>query len=254
MIQNGRNRGEENEVLLKAFLLQQMSLGNAVHPFGIIKKLSFGPDYEVPDWSTKYDLFLSKRDYGSLKEILPKAPTGYKADLGINGQAFSVKYTNAAKTALVNHTARPGFKRVCEEVDVDIQLLDSMIEEYWNKRQAGIIMEDVSNSDSNSPFAPSQDYFERILKYFLFQGTGSKDSIYPADYILKFDDPLNPKSYQIIAPDEAVAEVWSSLVFSVRSKKGMPQNYSSKTHPEIEPWVGYMPGNPNPKGALHIRS
>lgn len=251
-INRSRNRGEENELFLKAFLLQQMFLGNSIPPFGRIADLSFGPGYPVPEWKTKYNALLS--DYEALRQLLPKAPTGYKADFGINGKAYSAKYTNAAKSALVNHTARPGFKRVCEEVNADISFLDQLVEDYWEKREAGIIMEDISNADEKSPFRDHKEYFKPILSYFLFKGTGSKASEYQADFVLKFADPFNPNTYQILSQNEIVDEVWPTLVFSIRSKKGMPTSYSPEAYPDVAPWVRYRPGDTNPKGALHIRS
>ena len=186
---SSRNKGEENEIFLKAFLLQEMSHKNEVGPFGVIKTLSFGPGQELPKWLSGYEELLNNRDYSTLKEIVPKAPTSCKADISINDKAYSLKYAGGARSALVNHTNRKGFKRVIEKIGADIKPLDKIVNEYWEKRQLGVISEDVKNSDPNSAFKDSQEYFEPILKYFLFEGSGSKDSDFKADLVLEFSSP-----------------------------------------------------------------
>ncbi len=248
------NKGEQNEILFKAFLLQEMNEKRPVGLLGLIESLDFGGGYETPKWNPRYSKLIINNDYEALNKILPKAPPLYKADLGINGKNYSLKYTGAAKPAIVNHTSRKGFKRVCEQIGVEIETLDSIITEYWEKREAGIISEDVKNSDPNSPFKSHMEYLTPILKYFLFEGTAGKDSKFPADFVLEFSNATDPKTYIIHTKGEVVKNLWDKLVFSIRSKKGMPRNYDPKEDPDIAPWVRYIPGKPDPKGALHIRS
>lgn len=245
--------GEQNEIFLKAYLLQQMHNKEPIQPFGLIKSLDFGPGYKTPKWLSGYSKLLKNRNYIALKDIIPKAPISYKADIGINRKKYSVKYSGAAKAAIVNHTSRKGFKRVIEEIGAKIEPLDKMINEYWEKRESGIISEDIKNSDPNSPFKDMREYFEPILKYFLFEGSGNKVSDFKSDFILEFSDPLNPQTYSIHSPHDVISTIWDNLVFSLRSKKGMPTNYDPSLHSELEPWVRYMPDKPDPKGALHIR-
>ncbi|MFA7193788.1 MAG: hypothetical protein WC087_02640 [Candidatus Paceibacterota bacterium] len=254
MINLGRNVGEEGEVFFKAFILQQMDLGNTIHPFGKIVSIDFGPALSIPKWLPKYNKLLAAKDYVSLKSIFPKAPGGYKADIGINGVNYSLKYKGGAKSAIVNHTSRRGFLRICDHLGLDIKTLDNIINEYWIKREAGLITEDVSNSHPESPFKNHENYLDSILKYFLFDGTGSKDSEFKADKVIVFSDPLDSSTYNILSKDDVVNHIWDSLVFSLRSKKGMPSNYSSEVDGDLTPWIRYRPGDENPKGALHIRT
>jgi hypothetical protein len=251
---SSRNLGEEGEVFLKVFLVQQVHFGQKVGIFGKITSLDFGPSTRVPKWKQKYAKMLASGDYQGLRSVFQKAPGRYKADVGINGKNYSVKYVGGARSAIVNHTSRKGFLRVCVHIGVDIKPLDVMVSEYWKKREEGIITEDILNSNPESPFASHKKYLKNILKYFLFDGTGEKDSEFRADGIIEFSDPLDPSTYKILSKDDVIDHMWSSLVFSLRSKKGMPKTYDPKKHANLLPWVRFRPGDAYPKGALHIRS
>lgn len=249
-----KNLGEEGEVFLKAFLVKQFKLKREIGLLGLIKELDFGPGVTVPEWKSEYNQMLESFDYDALKKIFRKAPNGCKADVGINGINYSVKYTGGARSAIVNHTNRKGFLRVCEQIKLPIGPLDNMIREYWEKRESGLIMEDVANSSLESPFRNRREYLEPIIEYFLFEGTGSRDSFFKADGLLKFGNPTDPTTYKFLSKDAAVDDIWDLLVFSVRNKKGMPVRYDAQLHADLAPWVRYRPGDTLPKGALHIRT
>ncbi|MDR1404926.1 MAG: hypothetical protein LBJ20_05125 [Candidatus Methanoplasma sp.] len=187
--------------------------------------------------------------------LIEKAPVSCKSDVYINGNGYSLKSTYGANSALVNHTNRIGFERVCRETGADIAVLDSIIDNYWKLRESGDIREDVSNSDPASPFQGYKEYFRPILEYFLFVGSGSRRSKNPADYILEFGDPFDNTKWKIITKREAIDVFWPKLVFSMRSKKGMPPNYDldyrGPDASSIAKWVRNCRGEY--KGALHIR-
>ena len=253
-----KNLGEQNEIFLKAFLL--MSFTNRTpltgpHNIGLITSLKFSPDGKLPVWNPEYEERLKVRDYNFLKSIFPKAPTGSKADLEINGVRYSVKNSLGAKSAIVNHTNRAGFLKVFNLLKLNIAILDEMINEYWEKRISGILKEDVKNQDANSPFTKHKEYLKPILEYFLFAGTGKGLSNFPADKMFIFNEPENTREYKILTQSEAVNMVWDDLTFSVRSKRGMPKQYDPKKNTELAPWIRFYPTETSsPKGALHIRS
>jgi hypothetical protein len=262
------NKGEENEIFLKAFLIRCFFFGKIVtdapKEISFIEGIGFGPDVKVPIWDIKYNDLLDSKNYEELKKIFGKATVSFKADISINGTNYSVKYGNASKAAMINHTARDGFINVCNKLKIDIAPLDKMIKEYWILRNLGKISEDVTNSMLLSPFKAHKEYLKPILEYFFFKGTGKMgDSPFPADKILVFTDPFDPKTYKILNPDEAVDSVWDNLTFSLRSKKGMPikkvegqklDAFSPETHPLLAPWVEYPNDDVFPKGALHVRA
>ena len=180
-----------------------------------------------------------------------KAPAGSKADVFVNGLGISVKSHRGANPAFLNHTHRAGFLKVCQRVGVSINKLDKIISDYWIKRKAGDIGEDVKNSDPNSPFKEHLGYLKPILKYFLFTGTAQKDSLYPAQLILDFTDPLKDSLWKF-SKDEYIDDNWNHFIFSVRSK-GMPDSYPGGNNvTEIKPWTESIDGKY--KGSLHGRT
>lgn len=251
------NTGEQNEVLLKAFLVKnyflKSNLTGAPSNLQKITELNFGPNMPIPTWDPKYDKWLADRDFNKLKSIFKKAKSTFKADVGINGINYSVKNSLGAMPAVINHTNRAGFQKVLQRLNnYPIRSLDIIIQNYWELRKNGAITEDVRNSHAKSPFYNEKEYFKPILEYFLFKGTGRGDSDFPADCLLVFNDPYDPSTYKIYSTDNAVDELWDKLIFSVRSK-GMPKKYEPENkHIELAPWV--MLADELYKGSLHIRS
>lgn len=180
-----------------------------------------------------------------------KAPAGSKADVYLNGLGISVKSHRGANPAFLNHTHRAGFVKVCKRIGVNINGLDEIIRDYWAKRKAGLIGEDIKNSDPNSPFKDHLAYLKPIMNYFIFTGTAKKDSLYPADYILDFTDPLQESEWKF-SNDEYLDDNWDHIIFSIRSK-GIPGSYpNGKDAKDIEPWVEVAEGQF--KGSLHGRA
>lgn len=190
---------------------------------------------------------------------LKKSPSGAKADIHINALGYSIKSNRSAPPAIVNHTARPGFVKVCNRIGVNIDLLDKMIIDYWKKRKQGLFGEDVKNADKQSPFTKSFIYIRPLINYFLFDGSGQKNSPNPSVGIIVFEDPLNSKEWNLYNKSNAVEFFWDKLIFSVRSKKGMPTGYPHKmgekamlNKSSIDKWTEFIDGDY--RGALHIRT
>jgi hypothetical protein len=190
------------------------------------------------------------------KYKINKSPWTAKSDVIINGFGYSIKSTRSAPAAIVNHTTREKWMNVCEKVGVSIKPLDNMVEEYWNlvlNKGHGV---DIKAYDEECPFGKdkkSKQYLKKLLNYFLFEGTGARDSIAPADFILDVEDPEDFSKWKVMDRDQAFDMMWPHLTFCVRNK-GMPDNY-----PELDKeivrlmkkWTRIFNGTPH--GALHIR-
>ena len=190
---------------------------------------------------------------------ISKAPSGAKADVQINGIGYSIKSVRSAPPAIVNHTARPGFQKVCDRVRSDIKQLDRIIDDYWLLRSKGEISEDTKIVDVNCPFKIHKEFMRPILNYFLFTGTGQKDSLYPAKKIISIDNPLDVSSWRLYDEKNALDLFWDKMVFSLRAKKGMPSGYPDNMSPKalttktsLERWTKFIDGDY--RGALHIRT
>lgn len=249
------NRGERNELLFKLNLVRLLDNDN-VGPFESIKSVGFA--------DIKYKRISELKDINNCTDIelteiaknsnISKAPAMAKSDVYINNEGYSLKFVKAANPALVNHTARPGFEYACRHMNIDIKDLDNIVNNYWQLRLEGVISEDVKNSDKKSPFRSQKEILEPLLYYFLFLGTGSRLSNYPAEYLLDFADPFEPNTWKILSKHDAVDKIWGNLVFSLRSKN-MPRNYPNikdiNKKESISKWTKEIKGSY--KGALHIR-
>lgn len=188
-----------------------------------------------------------------------KSPSGSKADIHINEIGYSIKSNRSAPPAIVNHTARPGFVNVCNRIGLSIEPLDKIIKEYWIKRNEGRFGEDIKNIDIQSPFRNHIKYMRPIINYFLFDGTGQKNSEHPSKGIITFENPINSNEWNLYNKTNAVDFFWHKLVFSLRSKKGMPKGYPDKMSKKamlekssIDKWTQYIDGDY--RGSLHIRT
>lgn len=184
-----------------------------------------------------------------------KAKGSYKADVNINGQGFSVKSHRSAPPAIVNHTPRWGWKRICNQLKISIDPLDKMVNQYFNLRNSGIINEDIWNTDPNSPFAKNKEYLRPILNYFLFRGTGAKDSEYPAKFVLDCADPYDVSTWKIHDENNYLDKYWNEIKFSMREKGFEAYPYTRKCdlwkNPLSQPWAKKFGGVY--KGSLHVR-
>ena len=184
-----------------------------------------------------------------------KAKGSYKADVNINGNGYSVKSHRSAPPAIVNHTPRWGWYRICQQIGVDISILDNMVEDYFDLRRRGIISEDIYNSDKRSPFGKNKEYLRPILNYFLFKGTGAKDSEYPAKYVLDCGDPYDISTWKIHDENDYLDIFWDDMKFSMRNKGFEAYPYTRRGDlwktPLSEPWAMMFDGSF--KGSLHVR-
>lgn len=184
-----------------------------------------------------------------------KAKGSYKADVNINGEGFSVKSHRSAPPAIVNHTPRWGWYRICRQLKVNITKLDNMVNEYFRLRKSGQINEDIYNSDPRSPFKNEKEYLRPILNYFLFTGTGTGDSDYPAKYVLDCADPYDTTTWKIHDESDYLDIFWDDMKFSMREKGFEAYPYTRdcdawKT-PLAQPWAVKIDGVY--KGSLHVR-
>ena len=247
------NIGEKSEIYLKAYLLREKDKKYTNTIFKRITQLSDDGNLDKLKWVADAEKYLQSYDVENLKKELKiaKSNSSSKSDITINDVNYSVKDVTG-KPAIINHTTRPGFERVCKYLGVDIATFDKIIDDYWDKRMAGDIKEDVKNSDSDSsPFFVHKEYLKPIINYFTFTGTGSKDSDFPADKILELDYKQLPDSIKIFEKAVYFDKIWERLQICVRSK-GMSKKYPyCKNSKSIRKWTRHIQGKY--RGAFHIR-
>jgi hypothetical protein len=260
-MQSSLNKGELNELLLKIFLVNlRDNFPKQETIFGKIKSVGLDNEYNTLNFEIDFeeiDTQISNNNFELIYSIsktlgITKSSSSYKADVIINDNPISLKFSGAARPALVNHTNRLGWLRISDEINFNISILDEIIDSYWNLRDQSIIGEDIININTNSPFADNLEILRPIINYFAFDGTGSKKSNLPAELIMDFNNFRNTDTWSFYDRNNFLDNVWNKLVFSIRSKKGMPPDYNNyKFRDDISPWTRKIDGKY--KGALHIR-
>ena len=247
------NVGEISEFCFKAYMLRQRDENREDTDFGKIYELSDDVNLVDIDWEPSLKQSLDDNDWETLRDELRigKSRSKAKMDISINKTRYSMKDVGGSPYAIVNHTARPGYENVCNDVGVSIKELDIIIDEYWKLRAERIIAEDVKNSDNTCPFLSHKTYMKKIIEYFIFTGTGSGKSIHPADKVLELNYKKLPSSLRVYDKAKYYDKIWSRLIFSVRSK-GMPKTYPDcKKAASINQWTRKR--DRRYKGSLHIR-
>ena len=251
------NKGEKAEIFLKAMLLR-LKDSNETHPIlGKIIHLSDDTNLASLQWKSECQKFFDSKEFEKLQKYLglKKSSNQSKADVTINGINYSIKLQDE-RPSIINHTTRPGFERICNFLGIKIDTLDKIITEYWKKRSDGIITEDIGNNDRRSPFLSHKEYLKPIINYFVFDGTGSRDSNYVAKKVLVIDYKSMQNGIRIIDKNQYFDDVWPNLVFSLRgggkSKRGMPKDYPNcKNSASIGMWTNNT--SDGYKGALSVR-
>ena len=247
------NVGEISEFCFKAYMLRQRDENREDTDFGKIYELSDDVNLVDIDWEPSLKQSLDDNDWETLRDELRigKSRSKAKMDISINKTRYSMKDVGGSPYAIVNHTARPGYENVCNDVGVSIKELDIIIDEYWKLRAERIIAEDVKNSDNTCPFLSHKTYMKKIIEYFIFTGTGSGKSIHPADKVLELNYKKLPSSLRVYDKAKYYDKIWSRLIFSVRSK-GIPKTYPDcKNAASINQWTRKR--DKRYKGSLHIR-
>jgi hypothetical protein len=221
----------------------------------IAKGLQLISPYKIPINLTNISLMSdSQLETFCKSNKIGKAGALSKADVFINGTGYSIKFTSSAPPAIVNHTNRTGWEFAAQQKKIAMAPLDSLINDYWNKRISGVIKEDVDNQHPYSPFSNHMQTLLPFLEYFSFEGTGSRLSNHPASAVIEFSDPCNVGTWKLIAQSQFISSIWHRLVFSLRSSKGMPTNINSiSTNSRNSILMWSKTQNGLLKGALHVR-
>lgn len=185
---------------------------------------------------------------------ITKAGRYSKSDVYIDGIGYSIKFMGGSSPTIINHTNRLGWEFAAAQSNVHITHLDNLIDDYWVKRLAGVIKEDVANTDPNSPFANHFSIVEPYLNYFCFDGSGAMRSNHPADKVVELWNACDHTTWNMYDRTNYVSSVWSKLRFSVRSKKGMPTDINAVSALDKASILRWSKNHQNAlRGALHVR-
>ena len=159
------------------------------------------------------------------------APRTYKCDIVINDKRYAVRCMNYTDRALVNHSTRPKYEKVCQWLGLSIADLDLAVTKYIERRKLGVFNEDCFYQSTLNPFIAHREYLKKLLTAMAFNSFNYnkeynevgfvKDSV---DYILDFINPLEPTLWMEYSRENYFDAIWTSLCFSLRDSKGMPSD------------------------------
>lgn len=240
------NKGEKGEIQCVKHMFQHRNDS----PW--CKKHFDCPNIELLDPKTKKVI--------DSKLKIQKAGSKYKADILIRkstGELISpsIKTTNCAPPAILNHTHRNA-NAFQEKLVECLPVIDAQLKFYIDKRKHGGT-EDINLlkllNDSNGGYKERKAW-NKVICYGAFEGTGKADAICPADSILEWDG--NDIKLIICKTQEQKEHYIESVLSQDRFKisirdKAMPKNICS----EHLPWIfeHHKDGKVTIKGSLHIR-
>jgi len=258
------NDGEREELLIKIFLCSLRDAKKEISGIGKIEKVGFETEYSSIGWENiDFDnLKTNEKEIRSIAKKLniSKGSSLHKADVKINDIFYSLKCTGYGKPTIVNHTNRVGWLKIAEIKSLNIDDLDTIVDDYWTLRENKEISEDCPNFHEKSPFKNNKHIIKPFLDFFIFEGSGQGKSKYPASKVLEFKNFEDTDSWDIYG-DEYLDKHWEKLYFCMRYKKGiMPIDQAAydnhKAKDKISPWTRYFKGKKGEKkfrGALHVR-
>ena len=227
-------------------------------------------DFELVRLPELKDLDLSNLSREKAEELCKKAgyipaKRGAKCDVVVNGKRWGIRCLNYTDRALVNHTTRPKYEKVCEKLGLDIAELDDAVDKYIARRRIGIFNEDCFYQSEANPFIPHRNFLKEMLTYMAFNSfnfnKGSDDPKFitdSIDYILDFIEPYEETLWREYSPENYFESIWTSLCFSLRDKKGMPDDdvLYLPEYDSVRRWnypFKDETGRIRNKAALHIR-
>ncbi len=251
------NQGERDEYLVKLFLVECRKNRIAI-PVGdkiqVVESVE-NSKHEVIEYPEKVfdwkSLNPSILVYLCEKIHAGKAGAFDKADVYINGVGISVKSQRGSAPSIINQTSRDKILRVMKAINCPIEPLDHIVDRYWFLRMNGG-GQDVYGKTPNNPFIIGENgennipIIKPLINYFTFRGTGTRDSLAPAKYVLSILKPDDITTWIYYSEEDFVDSVSEKLVFSIRGK-GLPKLITD----EMKPWVKEIDGEKI--GTLNVR-
>ncbi len=183
-----------------------------------------------------------------------------KVDITVNGRNYSIRCLNFIDRPLINHSHRRKYEEVCKRINLSIEPLDRMINDYWTCRNWGIFNEDCHPYSSMNPFIDNHDYLKELFSFMVFHAF---DYDYPysddrfiaetIDNILDYVDPCDESTWSLYNAETYFDTVWPYLRYSLRDNKGMPSDEELDLPENQDLWRWIYVKNNRRKGALHVR-
>jgi len=240
---------EKNELLLK---LMVVLVRDRKAMQGRIRSVGYTREYgELPPDLGVYTLGKLQEDeivrLADSIQIRKTKPLGAKSDIYMNDVGYVIYNFAQDQPAIIDGLTREGMAEVCQQANVSCELLDQRIREYAELRRSGAIGDVIKIADEASPFRKDREWLAPIIRYYMFEGSESGPSMFPAECAFDYTDPLNTNTWIIYEPEEAIDAIWDKLVLSVIEGDADESEQASGSAPDVwSEWLGY-------KGSAKLR-
>lgn len=183
------NEGWASEVVFTRKLLQQVKdlKRPSLKYLGVINRI------EIPVGGKNVLLFQrdadgSGKDYirtRNIDEIIKVADQASKSDIIINGKGVSIKSFVGSSPSIASRISRSNFEKLIDKINItDKNMFMSSIDEHYKMCAERRLPCTLKASDEPYNRINSDDW-EKLINYLAFQGTATRDSRNPADYVLE---------------------------------------------------------------------
>lgn len=238
------NEKEKNELLFKLMLVlvrDRQAMRGRIRSVGYTREYGeLPPDFGVYTLSRLQD-----DEIASLADrigIRRTRPHGAKSDIYLNDIGYAIYNFAQDKPVILDGVTREALQTLCRLAGAPFETLDEHVKEFLIRHQNGQAGESIAVSDPDSPFSGAKQSLAPVLRYVMFEGSVSGPSMFPAECVLHYTDPLNTETWSIYEPDETIDEIWGKLVLNVRE---MPYDGTGAG------WT--LDGHPGTQAALTIR-
>lgn len=240
------NIGEKCEILSKR-LLFNMKNEECIKVFG--SEASEGIMVIDPDTNI---IITDVSDIQNKSKSLNKADTIILFKKTQRRVAVSIKCFAGGSPSILNHTRRDTWVFQEGELSIYLPSLDNMITILNNKRTNGEVKQDIHLYNLKLKNVNIDISMINIIKYALFEGTGTKRSKVPANSILDIKNVNDISTWKYTDCSSEITKMFYALSIYKRCivslvSKGMKTHICEKQKPRIYNDNGKL------KGSLHIR-
>jgi len=236
------NAKEKNELLLK---LMVVLVRDRRAMQGRIRSVGYTREYgELPRDLGVYTLGQLPEDelvrLAESVQIRKMKPLGAKSDIYMNDVGYVICNFTQDRPVIIDGLTREEMAAVCRLANVPCELLDQRMREYAELRRSGAVTGEVAIADPASPFKDDREYLGKVIRYYMFEGSESGPSMFPAECAFDYTDPLNTNTWIIYEPEEMIEAIWDRLVLSVSEGEAhVAEQASDAISPDVwSEWFG----------------
>ena len=142
--------------------------------------------------------------------IKPK-PAGAKSDIYLNDVGFRIQALSLHPAVVADGLTLEGLMAVCRRAGASADGVEACLRAFWSEKGAGGLNAETELGAAGAPFSAEKESWTRVVSYLLFTGGEQGDSMFAADGLLDYTDPMNTETWATLGKEEAVDALWTRL-------------------------------------------